>query len=395
MEQSNQEQYEEEKIYDYTKSFINRFGAMFFIVLAVILIILVGSLTGFKEVKAKKSDSSRMLKDWREQNETLFPEEYIDIIKYDGKDYYFVIDKMDDSGKIVSWHFAYDSDLTYVFKDSKYWILTVLTIGLSLSVYRMNAQSTLRKVQDSDGSQKTRMVYAKQKSEIMDDVEYLDYFLEDEFDEIYNRELRSITNVVNFEYDLYIKTPLKDRVPKWYNFKTWRSMSDEEKIIFKKLKIINKKRKKISIQKLRSQDVIQDNPNSKNKKIILLSDGADAYLSKKMRNKLFSQILMTLVSGLTVTFGIALGDWTVGIAYGFTIVSSGITAIIMTTDYARTTLRQRDVSRTNILKKYQNKIPYYKDKYETKIIEEKEELFDLVVEGAIKKVENPVELNTL
>ena len=103
------------------------------------------------------------------------------IIKYDGKEYYFVIDKMDDSGKIVSWHFAYDSDLTYVFKDSKYWVLTVLTIGLSLSVYRMNAQSTLRKVQDSDGSQKTRMVYAKQKSEIMDDVEYLDYFLEDEF----------------------------------------------------------------------------------------------------------------------------------------------------------------------------------------------------------------------
>lgn len=365
------ESYKDERIYDYTKSFINNWGAIIFILIAIVGIILVGSLSGFKEIKAKKSDSSRMIKEWRDNNESDFPEEYIDIINYDNKNYYFVVEKFDESGKIISWYFAYDSDLTYVFSDSKYWILTFLTIFLSLIVYDMNSKSTLRKVQDSDGSKNARNKYAEQKMKVMDKIEYLDYFFEDEYNEIFQRELRDIVRSVDVDYETYLKEQDKFYFIRWYNFGKKKLLKEKDMIMYKKIKYINKKRKKIDIQKLRSQDVIQDNNGKNNKKIVLLPEGADEFLKNKMKKKVVSQVIMTLVSGLTVTFGIALGDWTVGIAYAFTIISSGITAIIVTTDYARTTLRQRDIARTNYLKKYENKISYYENREKNKKVEQK------------------------
>lgn len=363
MEQYNNKREDNiEKVYDYTKGFINNYGAIIFIFIAVIAILLAGSLSGFKEIKAKKSDSSRLLNEWRQNNETLFPEEYIDVIKYDGKEYYFIIDKVDSEGKIISWYFAYDSELAYVFKDSKFWILTGLTLSLSIFVYSMTSKSTLRKVQDSEGSKKAKMAYAVQKNRIMDDVEYIDIFCEDEYNSIYERELRDIVNSVDLDYNVYKENILLYEIPKWYKIKKWRSMDEEQTIFYKKLRYVNKQRKKINIQKLRGQDLIQENDKNNTKKIVLLSDGAQQFLNKKIRRKIITQSAMTLLSGLTVTFGIALGDWTVGISYAFTIVSAGISGIIVTTDYARTTLRQRDIVKANYLKKFENKIPYYKEK---------------------------------
>lgn len=363
MEQYNNKREDNiEKVYDYTKGFINNYGAIIFIFIAVIAILLAGSLSGFKEIKAKKSDSSRLLNEWRQNNETLFPEEYIDVIKYDGKEYYFIIDKVDSEGKIISWYFAYDSELAYVFKDSKFWILTGLTLSLSIFVYSMTSKSTLRKVQDSEGSKKARMAYAVQKNRIMDDVEYIDIFCEDEYNSIYERELRDIVNSVDLDYNVYKENISLYEIPKWYKIKKWRSMDEEQTIFYKKLRYVSKQRKKINIQKLRGQDLIQENDKNNTKKIVLLSDGAQQFLNKKIRRKIITQSAMTLLSGLTVTFGIALGDWTVGISYAFTIVSAGISGIIVTTDYARTTLRQRDIVKANYLKKFENKIPYYKEK---------------------------------
>ena len=64
---------------------------------------------------------------------------------YDGKEYYFVIDGRDEETKeITKWHWAFDGGLGYVFKDYKFYVMTFISLVLSMFVASVNFTSTIR-----------------------------------------------------------------------------------------------------------------------------------------------------------------------------------------------------------------------------------------------------------
>ena len=135
---------------------------------------------GTKEVKASSSVSGKILSEWRLEKgiETGFPEEKVDIMTYDGKEYYFVIDGRDDeeTKEITKWHWAFDGGLGYVFKDYKFYVMTFISLVLSMFVASVNFTSTIRSLTKTNEFAKTLIYYQQQKDKSKPYTQYLSLF---------------------------------------------------------------------------------------------------------------------------------------------------------------------------------------------------------------------------
>src|SRR5690606_24968340 len=79
------------------------------------------------------------------------------------------------------------------------------------------------------------------------------------------------------------------------------------------------------------------------------------YLMRSAIQKVFSSVL----SGMTVALGVVLGNWFLGITYGFTVLLSFIMANISGADYANSGLRQRYIAKVDLLNEFYNMIDYF------------------------------------
>jgi hypothetical protein len=78
--------------YTKARSWISTFLGIILTVLGILVVFIVSSLEGTKEVVASNTLSGTLLNVWREQNQgENYPEPMVDIVRYEGRDYYFVV----------------------------------------------------------------------------------------------------------------------------------------------------------------------------------------------------------------------------------------------------------------------------------------------------------------
>lgn len=149
-----------------TRSWISSALGIIITVIGVAVIFVVASLEGTREINASKSDSGKLLNEWRASQEVIagYPEELVDIVSYKDKEYYFVIDSLSEENEIIKWHFAYDGGLEYVFSDYKFYILTALTIAIAMFVSSVNYISTVRSVKRTTEFMGTLKYYQEKRS---------------------------------------------------------------------------------------------------------------------------------------------------------------------------------------------------------------------------------------
>ena len=153
-------------MYNKTRSWITASIGIIIALLCAGAMFIISSIEGTKEVKASSSVSGKILSEWRLEKgiETGFPEEKVDIMTYDGKEYYFVIDGRDEETKeITKWHWAFDGGLGYVFKDYKFYVMTFISLVLSMFVASVNFTSTIRSLTKTNEFAKTLIYYQQQK----------------------------------------------------------------------------------------------------------------------------------------------------------------------------------------------------------------------------------------
>lgn len=354
MEQYNQDTAKLLNAYNRTRSWIVNFLGIIVTVIGVGVVFVVSSLEGTKEIKASNTVSSRIVQIYRSDNPgSLFPEPRATTIVYDGQEYYFVVEEYGENGEVSDWYFAYEGGLEYIFTDYKFYVLTSLTIVISMWVASINYTSTSRAVMQGEQFVKTLNVYAERKKDIEKYTQHIPDFCIYKNLQAYEMAKREIVEEASIHWDLYNSEDFDiNSLQKW-----------QQKTL--------KKIRKIKVKKIYSNDLLQENGQSVGK-IQLLP------MSQQEHRRLFfitgglQKIISSALSGLVVAFGVVLGNWILGITYGLTVIMSFVSAIIIATDFVSTTLRNRYLAKADLLREFDN----IKEMFEKK----QEEVIEVVVE---------------
>jgi hypothetical protein len=332
MEQYNQDAQKLLNAYQKTRSWLVNFLGIIVTIIGVGVIFVVSSLEGTKEIRVSNAKSAEIVNYWRSTGghaSNTFPEERSELIIYDGQQYYFMIDENDD------WYFAYDGGFAYIFTDYKFYVLTSLTIVISMWVASINYTSTTRSVMQTEGFVRTLNVYAERKRDVEKFTQLIPEFCIYKNQQAYETAKREIVEEASIHYADYIKTDFDvNKLEDWQ---------------IKKLKKI----RNIKVKKIYSSDLLQENGGSIGK-IQLLPMGEREHRRIFMVTGGVQKIISSALSGMVVAFGVVLGNWVLGITYGLTVVMSFVSAIIVATDFVSTTLRNRYLAKADLLREFDN-----------------------------------------
>jgi len=325
---------------DGIKSFISTFLGVIVALVGIVLVFVISSLEGIKEIKASNKENAVIMGMWREENDSLFPEDRVDIINYNDKEYYFVVEKLTDDGEILEWYFAYDGGLGYVFKDYKFYILTGITIMVSIFVAQINYTTSVNSTMNTTKFLKTLKAYQDSKNKIAKNTQYIPMFCAYKNKQLYNDTKREIVESANISYDFY-SSPAFDitKLEQW------------QRDILEGIK-------KIKIERIAPSDLLQE--KSKNgRRIALLPIAPEKHRKNYLMLSSIQKFFSSILSGMTVALGVVLGNWFLGITYGFTVLLSFIMANISGADYANSGLRQRYIAKADLLNEFYNMIDYF------------------------------------
>lgn len=358
MEQYNQDATKLLNAYTKTRSWIVNFLGIIVTVIGVIVVFVVSSLEGTKEIVASNTINSRIIQIYRSENPgSLFPEPKTSIIVYDNQEYYFVVDEYGENGEILDWYFAYDGGLEYIFTDYKFYVLTALTIVISMWVSSINYTSTSRAVMQGEQFVKTLGVYAERKKDIDKYTQYIPDFCMYKNQQAYEMAKREIVEEASIHWESY-NSP---------NFDVGTLQKWQKKTL--------KKIRKIKVKKIYSNDLLQENGQSVGR-IQLLPMSQQEHKRIFFVTGGFQKVISSALSGLVVAFGVVLGNWVLGITYGLTVIMSFVSAIIIATDFVSTTLRNRYLAKADLLREFDN----IKEMFEKKEEVVKEEVKEVKIE---------------
>lgn len=325
------------EVYEKTRSWISTWLGVFATILGIGVIFVVASLEGTREIQVQAELGAKLLNIWREESgESIgFPEDKATIVTYDGRDYFFV----DNNG---DWYFAYNGGLEYIFGDYKYYLLTGITMMVALSVGSINYTTTIRNITNTNQFKKTLVHYKEKKQKIEPYSQYLTDFCIYKNQQTLEMAKRDIVETAGLSYNFYNSED--------FNYK---SLSEWQKKALKKLK-------NIKIKKIRSTDLLQEHGDLVGQRVIsILPSGQQEHQRNFLLTSFFSRLASTALSGTVVSFGVVLGNWYLGLAYGLSVLISFVSAIVVATDYGTTTLRNRYIGKADLLSEFYN----LKDKF--------------------------------
>lgn len=328
--------------YTKARTWISTFLGVILTVVGIGVVFVVSSLEGTKEIQASNTVSATIMTLFREQNPgAQYPEEQVDIVEYNGREYYFVV-KFDDpeTPEIEDWYFAYDGGLDYVFSDYKFYVLTAITTVVSVYVAYVNYISTTRSVMGTEAFAKTLKYYQEKKTKVDKYTQYIPDFCIYKNKQAYENLKRDIIEEASISYDVYKQNE--------FNYEFFQKLEPWQKQILKKIR-------KIKVAKIYSSDLLQEQGGMGNElKIALLPQGQKEHQRMFVWGGLIQRVLTSALSGLTVAFGIVLGNWVLGVTYGISVFISFVSAIVIATDYVSTTLRNRFLAKADLLNEFDN-----------------------------------------
>jgi len=303
------------------------------------IIFLVASLEGVKEIPASNLDSGKLLVQWRIENqkgEFTFPEQKTEIMNYKNKEYYFVVSSYDEeTNEIIDWYWAYDSGFGYIFGDYKFWVLSALTFVIALYVSYINYVSTARRMMSTKEMQKTLLFYKKKKEKIEGFTQHIPAFCFSKNKQLHESAKRDIVEEASIDWEFYNSGNFKIKeIEKWQR---------------KKIKKI----KKIKIIRMHSSDLLQEQ-GALMKKMSLLPMSQSRHLKRFLISGGVQKLFTSILSGMVISFGVRFGNWGLGLTYGFVVIMSFVTSIVVATDFVQTTLRNRFLAKADLLNEFDN-----------------------------------------
>ena len=326
------EQKVESKIYStftQTKSWISAFLGIIVTIVGVIVVFMISSLEGTREIQVSNSKSIEILRYWREENDSVgFPLDREDIILFEEEQYYFV----ENDGE---WYFAYDGGLGYVFQDAKFYILTLITFAIAMYVANINYVSTIKQMRNANMFMKTLAHYQKAKEKIDKHTQHIPEFCAYKNKQAFEVAKRNIVESADINYQFYLSEQFDPR-----------KLQEWQRKILKDIE-------KIKVKRIQSSDLLQEHGyTSKNIQLLPMSqkEHQRIYTIKSAVQKVISSAL----AGLTVAFGVVLGNWVLGLTYGMVVVMSFVSSIVIATDFVTSTLRNRYIAKADLLIEFDN-----------------------------------------
>jgi hypothetical protein len=343
--------------YTKARSWISTFLGIILTVLGILVVFIVSSLEGTKEVVASNTLSGTLLNVWREQNQgENYPEPMVDIVRYEGRDYYFVVVFDDvETEMIEQWHFAYDAGIDYVFTDYKFYVLTSITSLVSIYVAHINYTTTTRSVMGTELFVKTLRHYQEKKNKVEKYTQFIPDFCSYKNKQAFESVKRNLIEQAGINYELYIKNEKDEaflsKIEPW-----------QKKIL--------EKTKKIKVGKIYSHDLLQEHGSvGVDLSINLLPIGQKEHQRKFFVGGVIQRVLTSALSGLTIAFGIVLGNWVLGLTYGISVFISFVSSVVIASDYVSTTLRNRFLAKADLLNEFDNiKEQFFVDNKDKKIV---------------------------
>ena len=349
------------ELYDGFKSFISTFLGVIVAIIGIGVVFIVSSLEGTKEIKASNKENAYLIGAWRENNVGDFPENRVDVIRYNDKDYYFVVEEFGDNNEVIEWYFAYEGGLGYVFSDYKFYILTGITIMVSVFVSQINYTTSKNSAMGTTKFLRTLKVYQDSKNRVAEKTQYIPAFCSYKNKQLYENTKRDIVEGANISYDYYVSEkfdPLK--------LENWQQEALLEV-------------EKIKIGRITPSDLLQEK-TSKSKIQSHLPISPEKHKTNYLITSFIQKIITSALSGMVVALGVVLGNWVLGLTYGFTVLLSFITANITGADYANSGLRQRYIAKADLLNEFHNMVGYFeeeakkeKQKQENIVLEEQKQ----------------------
>lgn len=304
-------------------------------ILGMCVVFVIASLEGTKEIKATGSVNAKLLQMWRAENVELYPKEKEDIIVYKGKEYYFVIDKIDEETKeIIKWHFAYDGGFEYVFRDAKFWILTILVWVVAEIITQVNTTAAIKKAKDTEEFKRTLKYYQDEKEKIKKYTQYLPDYCAYKIKQEYEAKCKEIVMSAGLNYDLFKDNKIdNNKLEKW------------------------QKRRLMKMKDIRIDFDYNDLLYEKGKvdtHISLLPPSEEDYKRTGVYKRLVTRLFANILSGATISFGFIIGNWQLGITYTFVILSSAVMAYIKGYDFGLTVLRNRFIAKAEHFNEFYN-----------------------------------------
>lgn len=343
------------KTYQNGRSWIIASLGIIITIVAIILIFFISSLEGTSEIKAGNYKSGKILNVWRESegitDENVFPAVKSTIVEYDGREYYYIEEHDPETGEVTDWYFAFEGGLQYVFNDYKYYVLTAIVAVIAIFVSYINYSSAVNSSKNTDKFTKSLIYYRDAKAKVRGFFHLIPLFCIDKNKERTNIAVRDIVEEAGLIYEDYIDNKIdKTQLEEW------------------QIKIL-KKIKKIKIKRLHSTDLLQE--KTKGGKTIRMLPVSE---SENQRNFLitssFQKVITVALSGVVVAFGVVLGNWTLGVTYGFTVAMGAVTATIAGSDYVFNVLRNRFITKADYLIEFNDVKEKYIEKEKPKPLEE-------------------------
>lgn len=350
------------EVFDGFKNFASTFLGVFVAIIGIAVVFVISSLEGTKEIQASNRVNATLISIWREDNDKNFPESKVDTIIYEDIEYYFIIDKTDDLGNILEWHFAYDGGFGYIFNDYKFYILTLITMMVSIFVAQVNYTTSINSAMNGDRFIATLLNYQESKDKIKDKTQYIPMFCSYKNKQLYDNTKRELIESANINYDFYNSNEFDKKI-----LESWQ------------LEILDEI-KKIRVDNITPSDLLQEKTKT-SKKVSLLPISPENHKKNYLYKSIIQKTISSILSGFVMALGVVLGNWFLGITYGFTVLLSFIMANITGGDYANNGLRQRYIAKSDLLNEFYNMIGYFEE--EEKRINKKEEkvIYPIVVKS--------------
>jgi len=246
--------------------------------------------------------------------------------------------------------------------DPWFWVIWAVVFVIAMTVVTITYRTTKKEAKEQKTFVATLKYYKEQKDLAMKHIDGLPKFCEEKNKEIYKMIEREIIESADLVYEKYKPENYYQPIPKWkqiyYKMAHITPANDKpylEPWQAKRLKLI----KNIKIKKLRSRDLTQEYSYTKNSSYSFLpqdeKSNEHSFLMSGAVNRALNTFAFLLVGSLT--FGAS--GWVSAITNSLGILFAWFGAVIAANDYVNNELRNRYISKGDLLSEFNNTAEKY------------------------------------
>lgn len=247
--------------------------------------------------------------------------------------------------------------------DPWFWVVWGVIFFIAMGVILTTYKITKKEAKDQEKFVGTMMHYKAQKDKAMENIDLLPFFCDDKNKDMFSMLEREIVESADMLYDKFkadgYRKPFTWWMWLWYKIIRKNPPNDKiylEKWQVKKLKAI----KEIKIEKLRSRDLTQEYSFDKNKSYSFLPQDEKTNEKSFMVSGAVNRALNTFAFLLVGSLGFSLIGWVSALTNAIGILFAWVGAIITANDYVNNTLRNRFISKADLLQEFNSTVDKYK-----------------------------------